>query len=373
VLAHRAFSEIELTVVREGDMDKPTYYAHSANATGDWHLLADHLRSVGATAERLAGAAAWAKEAGLAGRLHDIGKYGDLFQCRLRGEASGIDHWSLGAWLALWDHKAIAAALACEGHHIGLQPGGLQSLRRLLPDNLANNHALRLKLSEPDPGRLVACALADGLSFATPSVRAVPAWSAAVADMLEVRMLFSCLVDADFLDTEAHFNGDAQGKRYRQPGPELHPETALAALNRFMESSVRGAVRADPRVLAARESLWQATGHAAQTTTALFTLTAPTGSGKTLAMLRFALEHAAHNKLRRVVLAVPFLTIIEQTARTYRQVFAGFPAHFILEHHSLAGLGEKSERRDAEGAQERQRRLLVARAGHRPANWPGVD
>ena len=67
-------------------------------------------------------------------------------------------------------------------------------------------------------------------------------------------------------------------------------------------------------------------------------------------MLRFALEHAVRNKLRRVVLAVPFLTVIEQTARIYRDVFAGFPEHFILEHHSLAGLGEESERRDAEAA-----------------------
>ena len=76
-------------------------------------------------------------------------------------------------------------------------------------------------------------------------------------------------------------------------------------------------------------------------------------------MLRFALEHAARNNLRRIVLAVPFLTVIEQTAHVYREVFAGFPEHFILEHHSLAGLGEESERRDAEGAQERQRRLLA--------------
>jgi hypothetical protein len=76
-------------------------------------------------------------------------------------------------------------------------------------------------------------------------------------------------------------------------------------------------------------------------------------------MLRFALEHAAVHKLKRIVLAVPFLTVIEQTAREYRRVFAGFPENFILEHHSLAGLGEESDKRDAEGAQERQRRLLA--------------
>ena len=340
-------------------MDQSPYFAHSANQACAWHRLHDHLNSVAAKARVLARSAPWADEAELAGKLHDIGKYGQRFQGRLRGEQAGIDHWSLGAWIALRQHKAIAAALACEGHHIGLQRGDKPSLHRLLPDNLANNHPLRLTLSEPDPDVLLVRAAADSLTFSTPAHLAVPSWSAAVADMLDVRMLFSCLVDADFLDTEAHFKGDAQGKQYRPAGPKLDPEAALTALSRFLDTRIRGAARTDPKVLTAREALWQATGTAAQATPGLFTLTAPTGSGKTLAMLRFALEHAARNKLRRIILAVPFLTVIEQTARIYREVFAGFPAHFILEHHSLAGLGEESERRDAEGAQERQRRLLA--------------
>ncbi|UHD18013.1 hypothetical protein [Thiocapsa bogorovii] len=73
----------------------------------------------------------------------------------------------------------------------------------------------------------------------------------------------------------------------------------------------------------------------------------PTGSRKTLAMLKLALEHARRHGLKRIVLAVPFLTIIEQTARVYRDVFAGFPEHFVLEHHSLAGLGAETAPGDA--------------------------
>jgi CRISPR-associated helicase Cas3/CRISPR-associated endonuclease Cas3-HD len=339
--------------------DWSTFWAHSANQAGNWHRLSDHLASVARSAQRLARAAQWASEAHLAGLLHDIGKYGERFQSRLAGQESGIDHWSVGAWIALREHKAIAAALACEGHHIGLQRGERQSLRRLLPENLAANHPLRLTLSEPDSHVLLARAAADNLTFSAPAHLAVPSWSAAVADMLDVRMLFSCLVDADFLDTEAHFNGDAQGKRHRPPGPQLDRQAALTALDRFLDARIRDGARADPKVLAARETLWQATGHAAQAAPGLFTLTAPTGSGKTLAMLRFALEHAARHQLRRIVLAVPFLTVIEQTARIYQDVFAGFPEHFILEHHSLAGLGEEFARSDAEGAQERHRRLLA--------------
>ncbi|MGH8593875.1 MAG: hypothetical protein ACREX9_07345 [Gammaproteobacteria bacterium] len=59
--------------------------------------------------------------------MHDLGKYGDLFQARLRGEAQGIDHWSLGAWVALKYHHAVAAALAIEGHPVGLQAGSADS------------------------------------------------------------------------------------------------------------------------------------------------------------------------------------------------------------------------------------------------------
>lgn len=337
-----------------------TYHAHSNNPAGNWHPLQEHLAEVANLARTLAATAPWASEAELAGLLHDLGKYADRFQARLRGEDAGLDHWSQGAWIALSKHKAVAAALAIQGHHIGLQRGAAQSLRGMRLESVAANNPQRLQLSDPDVDRLLQRAQADGLQFTTPTTMALRnGYAHAVAAMLDVRLLFSCLVDADFLDTEAHFNGDAEGKRPRPAGPTLDAQAALDALNRHMGERIRTGTQADAQVRAAREALWRATGEAAQAAPNVFTLTAPTGSGKTLAMLRFALEHAARNKLKRIVLAVPFLTVIEQTAREYRRVFAGFPEHFVLEHHSLAGLGEESEQRDAEGAQERQRRLLA--------------
>jgi CRISPR-associated helicase Cas3 len=123
-------------------------------------------------------------------------------------------------------------------------------------------------------------------------------------------------------------------------------------------TKLRSATGAQAEVRQAREALWSAAEHAGQMPSGLFTLTAPTGSGKTLAMLKFALEHAARHNLKRIVLAVPFLSVIEQTAREYRKVFTSFPDNFVLEHHSLAGLGVEVERHDAEGASESQRRLL---------------
>ncbi len=343
----------------ENKVNDAGYYAHSANRAGQWHRLSDHLEAVGRLARVFANAAPWREEAGLAGAQHDLGKYGDRFQNRLHGQESGLDHWSLGAWLALKKHQAVAAALAIQGHHIGLQRGDPTSLMGLDPTKLISQHPLGLALSDPDLERLLARARAEGVTLKPPGAKAVTSWNMAVAAMLDVRMLFSCLVDADFLDTDAHFEGDATGKCLRTPGPMLDPQAALGALDRYLREDIRPATQAQPAVRAAREALWQACTTSAQATTGCFTLTAPTGSGKTLAMLKFALEQAQRHGLRRIVLAVPFLTIIEQTAQVYRAVFADYPEHFILEHHSLAGVGVETAQTDAHLPQERERRLLA--------------
>jgi CRISPR-associated helicase Cas3/CRISPR-associated endonuclease Cas3-HD len=300
-----------------------------------------------------------ADEAALAGLLHDLGKYGDRFQARLRGEDKGLDHWSQGAWVALTEHRAIAAALAIQGHHVGLQRANTDALRRMNPQSLTQNHPFGLALSDSDCTRLKERAEADELLTQKPSQTTLANGMAqAVSAMLDVRLLFSCLVDADFLDTESHFEGDAQGKRLRPEGPKLDTSAALAALDAHM-ASLRADTNAQESVRQARETLWSAVIRAAQREPGTFTLTAPTGSGKTLAMLKFALEHSKKHGLKRIVLAVPFLTVIEQTARVYRTVFKASQDNFVLEHHSLAGLGAEAEQRDAEGANERQRRLLA--------------
>jgi len=336
-------------------------YAHSANANGDWHPLQEHLTSVAKLAGQFSNNLAWQDEVCLAGLLHDLGKYADRFQARLRGSDSGLDHWSQGAWVALAEHQAIAAALAIQGHHVGLQRADKDALRRMNLQGLTQNHPFRLALSDADHLLLKQRAEADGLFFQTPEQTALSpknGMAYAVANMLDVRLLFSCLVDADFLDTEAHFEGNAKGKRPRPEGPKLDASAALAALDAYM-AKLRGATDAQTEVRQARQDLWGAVECAGKMQPGLFTLTAPTGSGKTLAMLKFALEHAARHNLKRVVLAVPFLSVIEQTAREYRKVFKSFPDNFVLEHHSLAGLGVEVEQHDAEGASERQRRLLA--------------
>ncbi len=345
-----------------------SFYAHSENAVGQCHALSEHLQCVARLASDASGAASWRAEAELAGLMHDLGKYGDLFQRRLEGKESGLDHWSAGAVLAATDPalRAAAAALAIEGHHIGLQaatPSAIKSRLRL--EKLTKNHPQGLKLSDADFARLRIRAEADGLAWVAPESRIFQKpgdFEHAVAAMLDVRLLFSCLVDADYLDTDAHFRATPAGKHYREAGPALTVDTALAALDSHMAQAVRKASRSSEDVSEVRAQLWQAVEKAAIGDTGLFTLTAPTGSGKTLAMLKFALEHAKRNGLRRVVLAVPYLSIIEQTAREYRRVFCNQPQHFVLEHHSLAGLGPEKTRGDSEENKkddtERQRQLL---------------
>lgn len=339
------------------------FYAHSQNNLGIRHPLASHLREVGNIARDKAAAFDWAQEARLAGELHDLGKYGGLFQKRLEGQESGLDHWSTGALVALQHYRSVAAALAIEGHHIGLQcaaPNVLaQRMNMIRTGSSPLGHHIRL--SDTDTARLLGRANEDGANPENPENFVVPlgpgAWTQAIARMLDLRMLFSCLVDADYLDTEAHFNGGPEGKRYRRSGLALDARRATLALEDYMVKVVRGRRLSSDDVSETRAELWQAVIESAAKRTGLYSLTAPTGSGKTLAMLEFALVHSRANQLRRIVLAVPYLSIIEQTAGIYRSVFADEPEHFVLEHHSLAGLGVEATDSHKYDAVERQRRL----------------
>jgi CRISPR-associated helicase Cas3/CRISPR-associated endonuclease Cas3-HD len=340
-------------------------FAHSANGCGRWHLLREHLDAVARLSGQFANGAAWSSEATLAGLLHDLGKYGALFQARLHGHASGLDHWSAGAWVAL-QNKCIAAALAIQGHHIGLQHLDKNALRELQPSWLAVRHPLGLRLTNSDVQALTARLTADRLRV--PYVAGTVLGSrvaATVGTMLDVRILYSALVDADFLDTEAHFDGDASGKRYRREGASLCPDRALAEALAFV-AGLRERSKASSAVSEARDSLLASCLEQAKRQPGLFTLTAPTGSGKTLAMLAFALAHAAEHRLERVILVVPYLTITEQTAGVYRSILAPiFGDEYVLEHHSLAGVGVERFTEDNEsstagvGYAERRRRLLA--------------
>lgn len=317
--------------------------AHLNTRSGSKELVSEHLKLVADRAKEYTAVFNAGKEGYLAGLLHDLGKYGELFQQRLRGEVKGIDHWSAGAWAALKEYEAqgIAAALAIQGHHIGLQDAMPDSMRDLNPQKLLTSHPLNLRLSQVDVSQLDI----DGLTIPAPEklVSSLYEWRTTNAGaMVDIRMLFSALVDADFIETEAWFQMDEKGERkYREPGLPLEASRSLFQLQLYMDILAQKS-KSSMAVQKMRQDLLVACMKAAQEPRGVFTLTAPTGSGKTLAMLAFALAHAAKHGLRRIIVVIPYLNIIEQTAQVYRRVFGPYFSSselnkYILEHHSMSG------------------------------------
>ena len=342
-------------------MNSNQYFAHSKNDAGTQHLLSEHLSRVASITRNYLSGWEGEQEGELAGLLHDIGKYGDKFQRRLLGLETGLDHWSQGAYLALAECKSIAAAVAIQGHHIGLQSLLKEELSKLKPHKLKEHHPLGLALSETNISVLKNRLNSDGLITSKPDKRlfekVLSESEARIDTMLDVRRMFSALVDADFLDTEAHFNGSScEIKRYRQPGLMLNKNhlasRALEILKDHVENIAREKTYALDDLRSIRNNLYECCLKSSQQKNNIFTLTAPTGSGKTLSMLAFALNHAIFNNLQRIILVVPYLNIIEQTVKTYRNVFSElddeFDSEFILEHHSMADLGLESTTTDSE-------------------------
>lgn len=319
---------------REERIEHSEHLAHT-DSGGRVDTVRDHLQAVADRAAEYAAAFGAADEARLAGLLHDLGKYGDLFQKRLRGESKHIDHWSAGAWRALsFRAKGMAAALAIQGHHVGLQHAARDALLALNSANWDPRQHEGRSLSHP-PDEAIAEIDLPAEDDLPPSLydRNAPA----AAAMLDVRMLFSALVDADFVETEAHFNARDGQRAYRDPGPMLDPGRALDVLKQHLVG-LASESQAAVHVRELRQDLLSACLAAAEQPQGLFTLTAPTGSGKTLSMLALALKHAAIHGLRRVVLVIPYLSIIEQTVSEYKKLFdVTMGRDYVLEHHSLAG------------------------------------
>ncbi len=309
--------------------------AHAAkDANGTWrdpHDLAEHLTSVAALAAchaRSFGAEDWAH---LAGMWHDLGKYRPRFQRYIR-LASGFeaDAHIKGEGYGKAPHSTAGAMLACDrfqvpgrvlayliaGHHAGLYDwfGGLDV--RL--DSTDSRDELNEALAQHPPANIL-----DHGTF-TPDLRTIPGGKAGFA--LWVRMLFSCLVDADFLDTEAYMDAGKAGQRGKWPTVQ----NLLEPFDRFMAEKATTAAPTPVNLL--RADILRQCREKAQETPGLFSLTVPTGGGKTLSSMAFALEHAKKHNKRRIIYVIPYTSIIEQTADIFRGIFGDA----VIEHHSNA-------------------------------------
>ncbi|MFA5264354.1 MAG: CRISPR-associated helicase Cas3' [Opitutaceae bacterium] len=356
------------------------YYAHTADrsdGTPDpdesrWQPLRDHLVNVAELAAQFAAPFGASEEARLAGLLHDLGKYSSRFQQRLRDPSiHGINHWSMGT-LASVSQRQIAAAFAIEGHHTGMPAflendadTGLEALKARLANLQNPSSAHKINGFTETLAELTVFLTADGICPPSPALPKSSERDFATA--LRTRMLFSALVDADFLDTEQHFDG---AQAARRTSVLLQPEVALPhLLAALAKKSSSGFVNQ------LRRKLLNDVLAAAENTPGLFTLTAPTGSGKTLAALAFALRHAAHynaahapddpHRLRRIIVVIPYTSIIEQTARIYRELFEPlFGSDYVLEHHSAIVPRERRTDMNQDSEDERLRRARLAQE-----NW----
>ena len=351
------------------------FYAHTAqdqNANrlpkSDWQLLKDHLRQVAELAKTFASPLRLENEAFLAGLLHDLGKYADRFQARLDNNSiHGVNHWAAGTARAA-ALKAWTVAFAADGHHTGIPALNDNSAGPSLRQTVQNflDAKLRLELTGlcPESGdELLTRLKQDGLQLPDFSPHPIEGDAGRFAEALRTRMVFSCLVDADFLDTEQHFQPQ-QSRERAVPG--LQPSQALELL--LIELKAKAT---DGHVNALRRQLLADCLKAAERPPGLFTLTAPTGSGKTLSSLAFALKHINHlnaslptddpRRFRRVMVVIPYTSIIEQTARVYRELFEKpFGPDYVLEHHSAVAPRERKEDKGLDAEEDRLRRARLA-------------
>jgi CRISPR-associated endonuclease/helicase Cas3 len=307
------------------------HFAHS-RMPGDqrlWQELHQHLQESAALASRLA-PSGLRELAHLGGLWHDVGKYQAEFQRYIgvdpeasnesRSKPRSVPHSGAGAALALEcfglrDPRSLALALVIEAHH-----GSLKAL-----------HEVEAVLSErgaPLLARALAGGLPEALIAAGKAVPDVPSWC---FSGLGIRMLFSSLVDADLLNTEAWDHG-----KQRARTSDTISELALR-----LEKACSAKCRRDTPLAAMRTDVYNACVNSAAQPRGGYTLTVPTGGGKTLSGLAFSLCHAATWKMDRVIVVAPYTAILEQTAQVYRDILGD---ENVIEHHSNLDLQLDTDR-----------------------------
>lgn len=293
-------------------MDTYAYLAHLTE-DGRTQTILEHLKGTASLCSAFAAAFDAEAQGQLAGMAHDIGKYSAAFQRRLHGGPK-VDHASAGAFECL-KAQQLAAAFAISGHHGGLPDGGGRGdaagagtfwgrINRASQGRLEDYHAWQSEFSLPH---------ANTPAFA----------GTRLEGMFFTRMLFSCLVDADYTDTGAFMDNSPY-----LPASSSSMEELWRRLETYVSGwfPPKGALNMQRCVI-----LEQCMSAGAQYGPGLFTLTVPTGGGKTVASLSFALAQAKARRMKRIVYVIPYTSIIEQTAQTFREILGD---ENVLEFHS---------------------------------------
>lgn len=290
------------------------YYAHVSEDKSRYQTVTEHLVGTAKRAGDFAdafGCREWGYGTGL---LHDIGKFTPGFQKHLLKGAPRTDHSTAGAQELIKQHNYFAAYCVA-GHHAGLPDGGSAGDSGGEPTLMGR----KKKQVEDYQAYLQEIAFPQ---FPNPAIRPIEKYGFSLSFF--IRMLFSCLVDADFLDTEAFMNG---GKVERDGGESIEEleEKLTAHIRPWLKNEDLSTVNGR------RTAILKACREAGKKERGLYTLTVPTGGGKTVSSLAFALEHAKQHHLERVIYVIPYTSIIEQNARIFRDILG---KENVLEDHS---------------------------------------
>jgi len=342
------------------------HYAHSLEnqPVENWQPLTAHLLAVAALAREFAQSfgmndPAVINEAFLAGLLHDLGKYRPAFQEYLRGERTSDDetwHAMYGAAYASTSGQ-LGAAFSIAGHHAGLhdradlQKGtanadkkeSLATLAKLLEKEYP---ATRAKLIEKVAYKQLTASLEKELPAMLPPFPGEPAHLAKLADESEekfvlatelyTRMLFSCLVDADRLDSACWSKLGINTIELSNSEIPLDADHLLSLVIAERDRKRATALLTAQNITLsdAQNRIFDACLAIGKQPPGFFSLTVPTGGGKTLSAMAFALAHAKAHGLRRVIVVIPYLSIIEQNAAEYRHILDPENRGMVLENHS---------------------------------------
>lgn len=292
--------------------EKTYYVAHKTENNLTQSVL-NHCEGTSELAASFSSAFGAEEKGRLAGLLHDIGKYSEEFQNHILNEDhKKVDHSTAGAKeacnLGLYD-----IALTVAGHHSGIPDLGSRF-------DSSDKSSLMGRCKKTIP---VYDAFRDELKFPTLSAADDLEFSNAYEYMYFVRMLFSCLVDADYLDTEAFMNGSVRSEI----------SDSMSVLEVFLDTYYeRLLVSPKGELNKIRCELFRRClekGQCAER--GLYRLTLPTGAGKTLDTIAFAIKNALYNKHQRIIYVIPYTSIIDQTADVYKDIFG---KKNVLEHHS---------------------------------------
>lgn len=291
------------------------FLAHTAE-DGRVQTLEDHLQGTSRLAGKFAAAFGCKEQGEYLGKMHDIGKYSDRFQKRIRGESVRVDHSSAGA-LESAKINAEWASFCIAGHHSGLPDGGSQL-------DSAGEATLWGRMKKAVRGGIED--YKTGWSSSLPIVNAFEGYgSNGLRDSFLIRFLYSALVDADYLDTERFMSAGQVDRGFYESLPMLSDKltahtsgwsTPTTELNRI------------------RNSIRQECINAASGERGIYKLSVPTGGGKTISSMAFALDHAIHHGMDRIIYVIPYTSIIEQNAAVFRDIFGD---NNVIEHHSSAG------------------------------------